>query len=214
MIKSNLDILISIKPECVMTCWYIVWDMSRTFIILYRPLVKISTVKNTITSFLDLTKQYVCGLTTTLSLKHLKSHCKVCQLFVQVSFKKALIEPLSLAGLLPYSPHWPNISDLFSFPIRQHVSGCSSGEAGRPTHVWRGIRPLLSFVTQTISEAAEVNWDTAVGESKVMLTALVKSFLCDFVCDLCGWVVCEERAKQQEMLCCHLSVRGDSGHSC
>lgn len=89
-----------------------------------------------------------------------------------------------------------------------------SGEAGRQTQVWGGIRPLLSFVTQTVSQAAEVKWDTAVGESKVTLTALVNSFLCDFVCDLCGWVVCVKRAKQQETLCCHLSVRGDSGRSC
>lgn len=43
---------------------------------------------------------------------------------------------------------------------------------------------MLSFVTQTISQAAEVKWDTAVGKSKV-LTALVKSFFCDYVCDLC-----------------------------
>lgn len=78
----------------------------------------------------------------------------------------------------------------------------------------RGIRPLLSFVTQTVSHAAEVKWDTAVVESKVMLTALVSLFLCDFVCDLSGWVVCVAWEKQQGTLCCHLSVRGDPGRRC
>lgn len=42
------------------------------------------------------------------------------------------------------------------------------------------------FVTQVVSQAAEVKWDTAVGESKVMLTALVNLFLCDSVCYLSG----------------------------
>lgn len=59
-----------------------------------------------------------------------------------------------------------------------------SGGASRQTQVGKGIRPLLSFVTQTVCEATEVKWDTAVGEGKVMLTALVKSSLCDFECDL------------------------------
>ncbi|KAG8014439.1 Zeta-sarcoglycan [Nibea albiflora] len=41
-----------------------------------------------------------------------------------------------------------------------------SGGASRQTQVGSGIRPLLSFVTQTACEATEVKWDTAVGEGK------------------------------------------------
>lgn len=99
-----------------------------------------------------------------------------------------------------------------SFFCNKRKQGDSS-EASRQTHLWGGIRSLLSFVTWIVCQAAGVRWDAAAGKSKVMLTALVKSFFCDFVRDLCEWVVCRERAKQQEGLCCHLSVRGDSGSS-
>lgn len=51
----------------------------------------------------------------------------------------------------------------------------------------RRIRPLLSFVTQPVVQAAEVRWDTAVVEIKVTLTALVNLFLCD-ICLRFEWV--------------------------
>lgn len=72
---------------------------------------------------------------------------------------------------------------------------------------------MLSFVTQTISEAAEVNRDAAVGESEVRVPALVKSLFCDVARDLCGRTFCMESAKRRETRCCHLSVRGDLGRS-
>lgn len=100
-----------------MTCWYIVWDMSRTFIILHRPLVKITTVKNIITSFLDLTKQYVCGLTKTLSLK-CSNILKVIAKFVNYLYKWVLKKS--------WSNHWA-LQDYFhtlpidlTFPIYFH----------------------------------------------------------------------------------------------
>lgn len=111
-------------------------------------------------------------------------------------------------------PHRPNILDIFTFNKMRERERADSSAASRQTQARKGIRPLLSFVAQVVSQAAEVKWDTAVGESKVTLTALVNLFLCDSVCNLSEWVFSVEWAKQQETLCCHLSVRGDSGHRC
>jgi len=95
------------------------------------------------------------------------------------------------------------------FTTRQREG--ESGEARRKkTQVWRGVRPLLSSVTPIVSQAAEVRWDAAVGESEGMLTALVNLFPLR-LCDLCGWEVSVERAEQRETLRRHLSVRGDPG---